>query len=353
MKKLSILLVSLLILTVGFCAVFAKNENSAKDIEIVPTMNTQSTAQNRIWVGTFQIVWNEAMDKLVKGAPIEFTGGTNQVAKNLNRQEFKKSDISDDSYYTNYGRMTPKLKSTIEKGLKAKFDETSDILDLFQWSRYSSNIIFYAMLKKDFKFLEAFDKLRDASFGQCQNSVKYFGIDEDSDSKLYKNVSVLFYNSPKDFGVKLHTKGKDEVILYRTNDDLTFDKYLDDLNKKSKSYNGSKHFGEHDRFKAPDISLYQVTNFPDLEGKHIVGTNFVIDQTIETVDFRMDNEGVKLKSEAAMLMKLTALPGRPPRIRYFYCNDNFVLFLVEKDKTVPYYAMRVHDVEALNKTGKK
>lgn len=353
MKKLYVLLIVLTVFAVGIISVCAKCNKSAKDIEIVPTMNTQSMAPNRIWVGTFQIVWNEAMDKMVKGNPIEFVGGTNLTAKNLNRQEFKKTDVSDDSYYTNYGKMTPKLKSTIEKGLKDKFNETSDILDSFQWSRYSSNIIFYAMLKKDFKFLEAFDKLSDATFGKSENRVKYFGINADSSHKLYKNINVLFYNSPKDFAVKLYTKGDDEVILYRTDDDLTFNKYFADLNKKAAAYEGNKYFGENDRFKAPDISLYQVTNFPDLEGKHIVGTDYAISQTIETVDFRMDNEGVKLKSEAAMVMKLTALPGRPPRIRYFHCNDNFVLFLIEKNKTVPYYAMRVHDVEALNKTGKK
>ena len=53
-----------------------------------------------------------------------------------------------------------------------------------------------------------------------------------------------------------------------------------------------------------------------------------------------------------MVMKCTAMPGPPPKIRKFYFNDKFVLFLIEKGKTVPYYAMRVSDVEALNKTGK-
>ena len=89
-----------------------------------------------------------------------------------------------------------------------------------------------------------------------------------------------------------------------------------------------------------------------MEGKNVVDSNLRIDKTIETVDFRMDNEGVKLKSEAAMVMRCTSIAGPPPKIRKFYFNDKFVLFLIEKGKTVPYYAMRVSDVEALNKTGK-
>jgi len=38
--------------------------------------------------------------------------------------------------------------------------------------------------------------------------------------------------------------------------------------------------------------------------------------------------------------------------RNFYFTDDFVLFLIEKDKKVPYYAMKVSDVESLNKTGR-
>ena len=66
----------------------------------------------------------------------------------------------------------------------------------------------------------------------------------------------------------------------------------------------------------------------------------------------MNNEGVKLKSEAAMMMATSAAPGFRPQIRYFYFNKNFVLFLIEKDKNVPYFAMRVVDVAKLNETGK-
>ena len=84
----------------------------AKEIELLPTMNSESNAPNRIWVGTFQIVWNEVADNIVK-APIEFVTGTTQTAKDLNSREFKKSDISEDSYYTTYGVIEPSLKTRI------------------------------------------------------------------------------------------------------------------------------------------------------------------------------------------------------------------------------------------------
>lgn len=320
-------------------------------IEVLPTMNSESSAANRIWVGTFQIVWNDLIDNLVK-SPVEFIEGENKTASDLNNKEFSKDDISDNSYYTKSGVVSPELKQEIIEGIKKKFNETSDILDSIDFTYDPEKMLFYAMLKKDFKFLEAFDKLDDEKFGKNLKEVEYFGINELSSAKLYKNISVLFYNRHDDFAVSIHTKGPDEVILYRTDDDKKFNEYYKDLMDKTKEFEDSQFFGSYDRLKIPNINLYQMTSFPELEDKHIKDTNFKIDKTIETIDFRMNNEGVKLKSEAAILMECSAIAGPPPRIRRFYFNDTFVLFLIEKGKTVPYYAMRVKDVETLNKTGK-
>lgn len=345
MKKLLISLALLAGITTGFT-----NAANAQTIEVLPTMTTESSAPNRIWVGTFQIVWNEAIDNVVR-KPIKFIGYDSIIAKQLNKKEFKKTNISEDSYYTKTGIVSPDLKAEIEKGIKTKFNETSDILDAFDFSYQPDKIFIYAMLKKDFKFLEAFDKLSDGVFGKNFTPVAYFGINEDSKHKLSKNVNVLFYNSREDFAVKLFTKGKDEVILYRTNENTTFDKYFENVNKKAKKYEGNKKFEKDDKLSVPDIKLYQETSFKDVEGHRIKGTNFKIDKTIETVDFRMNNEGVKLKSEAAIMMKCMALPIE--RGRNFMFNDNFVLFLIEKGQKTPYYAMRVNDVETLNKTGRE
>lgn len=325
-------------------------EAAPKSIEVLPTMNWESDATNRIWVGTFQIVWNEFMDKLVYG-PIRFVNYNSKMAKALNKQDFKKSYISENSYYTKYGMMTPSLKDEIEKGIQEKFKETSDILDTMQWAEKSQNLIVYAMLKKDFKFLNAFDKLSTGGFGQNYNAFEYFGINENSNKKLYKNVKVLFYNSNEDFAVKLFTKDKDEVVLYRTNNDTTFDKYYSEMNKKTKKYHGSKKFKKDDELRIPDINLYQEASFKELEGHDIKGTNFKLDSTIETIDFKMNNEGVKLKSEAAMIAKMSAL--LPEKGRKFYFTDNFVLFLIEKGQKKPYYAMKVSDLETLNSTARK
>lgn len=346
MKKILVSLAILVAMIGGISTAQAQEVNS---IEVLPTMNTQSTAQNRIWVGTFQLVWNELTDKIVK-APVKFLDFDSQMANNLNQKQFKKSNLNEKSYYVKSGIVSPALKAEIEKNIKSKFHETSDILKMFDFTYNPEKIFVYAMLKKDFRFTNAFDKLATGNFGNSQEKVKYFGINDNSNPKLYKNVSVLFYNDDNDFAVKLYTKGKDEVLLYRTNDDKTFDKYYAELNDKTAKYGGDKNFVKNDTLTIPDIKLYQATSFNELEGHQIVGTNMQIDKTIETVDFRMNNKGVKLKSEAAIMLRCMSLAPRDGRD--FTFNNNFVLFLIEKDQNTPYYAMKVSDVAAINKTGK-
>lgn len=346
MKKILVSLAILVAMIGGISTAQAQEVNS---IEVLPTMNTQSTAQNRIWVGTFQLVWNELTDKIVK-APVKFLDFDSQMANNLNQKQFKKSNLNEKSYYVKSGIVSPALKAEIEKNIKSKFHETSDILKMFDFTYNPEKIFVYAMLKKDFRFTNAFDKLATGNFGNSQEKVKYFGINDNSNPKLYKNVNVLFYNDDNDFAVKLYTKGKDEVLLYRTNDDKTFDKYYAELNDKTAKYSGDKNFVKNDTLTIPDIKLYQETSFNELEGHQIVGTNMQIDKTIETVDFRMNNKGVKLKSEAAIMLRCMSLAPRDGRD--FTFNNNFVLFLIEKDQNTPYYAMKVSDVAAINKTGK-
>ena len=75
-----------------------------------------------------------------------------------------------------------------------------------------------------------------------------------------------------------------------------------------------------------------------------MGTNIVIGQAMETVKFNMDNKGVQLKSEAAMTFCTTALMTEEVKPRYFYFDDTFVIFLKEKGRENPYFALRVNDI---------
>lgn len=351
MKKILVSLFATLLIFGGLSAhAFGKKH---VDIELLPILKAPSQAQNRIWVGTFQLAWNELMDNFTKG-PVVFAGYKSPIVDGLNKQSFTGDYLSENSYYSKFGETSPELKKEIEDAIKSKFNETSDVLDSVDWSKGEGKYTAYAMLKKDFKFIKAFSKLEKENFGKNRQKVQYFGINEDSDSDLDNTVSVLFYNSKNDFAVAIRTEDKDVLYLYRTNDDKTFDKLYSDMFMKKAAYEDSYEFKEKDELKVPNIDMYKLQNFSEVEKKRIEGTNIMIDSAVETVQFKMDNEGVKLKSEALLMMRTCALmPVEELKPRKFYFDDTFVLFLQESDKNKPYFAMRVADVAALNKTAKK
>ena len=343
MKKL---LAILSILAITTPCVFAEH------LEVLPLMTSKTKQQNRVWVGTFQLAWNDLMNEIVKG-PVKFNGETPLLVKQLNKQPFKAEHLDESSYYKTFGKTSLTLKSEIESAIKQKFNETSDILDNLDWSKGAGKYTIYAMLKKNFKFLTAFDKLKPEKFARSNKKFDYFGINKESDKILDNTVNVLFYNSPKDFAVSIDTQSADVVYLYRTNNNKTLDKLYFDMIVKESRYNGNSEFLKDDELKIPNISLYSEKTFDELCGKQIRGTDIVIGQAIETVDFKMDNEGVKLKSEAAIATKMSILqPDKKIKPRKFYFNDTFVVFLQHSNENIPYFALRVKDLSIINKTGR-
>lgn len=312
----------------------------AANIDVLPTMSSKSNIQDRVWVGTFQLVWNDFMDKIAFNQ-IKFPAGTPVIVNELNRQDFTEEDLSDRSYYKYLGSIKKNTKKVIAKAIKRKFNETSDILDQLDLTPSKQRFIVYAMLKKDFKFVVPFDKLGISPFRDME--AEYFGITSDSRKELDDGVEVLFYDSPSDFAVRLETEGKDEVYLYKTSNTNTFNYLYEDMLKKQDSYKGSKKFEEEDELKIPNLNFFEEKIFEEICGNRIKGTNLVIDQAMETIRFNMDNTGVELKSEAAMIAKMTALLP-PDEKRFFFFDDTFVVFLKERDKQKPYFALRVHDI---------
>lgn len=320
-------------------------------VQMLPAFSSVTKSENRLWVGTFQIVWNDFMNEVVKG-PIKFQNGNPKNADLLNNQEFKKSMISQDSYYSAWGRTNLALKAKIEKALMAKFGEKSALLDKIDWNDPYNAYLFYAMLKKDFKYNVKFENLKNEKFGNGKEQIPYFGLSKLSPSYLYNGVDVLFYNSPFDYAVTLKSP-KDKVILYRTITNKPFAKSYNDLQAKAKNYKGDKKFIAGDELKVPAMTIKQDVKYTELCGKPILSTNLYIDNALQTVEFNMNRRGVKLKSEAVIDANFMSMPIEIKKNgRKFYFNNTFVMFMQENDKEMPYFALRVKDMDLYKYTGK-
>jgi hypothetical protein len=335
MNKILCFLISLLI---------SANLNAfATGIEILPTMTTKTNSQDRVWVGTFQLAWNDFIDKIVFN-PIRFREGTPLSVIELNKKGFDVNNLSEDCYYKYTGKIKKNTKKTIARGLRRTLKETSDILDKLDFKPGNDRFIIYAMLKKDFEFVNAFDKLGTFNFKNVP--AEYFGISEDSDKKLLsQGVTVLFYNNSNDFAVKLSTVNEDEVILYKNSINKPFNFIYSDLLIKQKNYRGKTGLSKADDLKIPNITFFEEKIFDELIDKRIMGTNLIISQAIESVKFNLDNKGVQLKSEAGLTAEVTSLlPPEKITPRHFYFNNTFVVFIKEKGKKKPYFALRVNDI---------
>lgn len=346
MKKIILSAVLTVLILAGGCA-FAKNTESQK-VKMLPVFSAESDVSNRLWVGTFQMVWNDFMDNILKDAVI-FKYEKSVLAEKLNKQEFKKSMLSEDSYYTAYGLTSLALKAKIEKAIMQKFNEKSELLDKIDWKHPNNAYLLYAMLKKDFKFVSRFDIVKSEGFNKSKNKYDYFGINKQSRSSMYNGVDVLFYNSSSDYAVALKSE-KDQVILYRTNSDKSFDSVFNTLNTKAKKYKGNKNFVAGDQLMAPFMSFKDYVSYDELCNKEIVvknlGQRLYIGQAMQTADFNMNNKGVKLKSEAVMNIMTMSMPLTvKEKGRDFFFNKTFYLYMKENNKPMPYFAARVDNMD--------
>lgn len=347
MKKLLYLSILVLFLVSGLSA-SACLKNKAKTVQgldVLPTMESKSNYKNQVWVGTFQLVWNDLIDELLK-SPVEFVGVKSITADELNKKSFTSKDISENAYYKKWGKASLDLKTEIKNGIKNKFNETSDILDSFDWTPADGNYILYAMLKKDFEYAQSLDKLKEEPFNGSKENVSYFGILKSSKTEARDIVNVLFYNDINDFAVSLKTKQNDVVYFYRTNDNKNLSDYYTDMMKKTEKSNTNSEFTKEDELKIPNLDFKIEKSFNELCNKAIKNSDLYIAKALETVEFKMDNKGVKLKSEAGIqMMKASLVPVEQPR--YFYLTDQYLIFL--QDKSKPYFALKVSDAKALQK----
>ncbi len=313
--------------------------------EITPiyTGKISNVDTNKVWVGTFNLVWNDFMDDVI-GGKIEFEDGDSELANELNKQSFTVSELSEDAYFKIQGESTLALKEKIEKGIQEKFHENSKVLEKVNWGDPNSYTI-YAMLKKEFNYLEKFPTLPDATFGNATEKVKYFGITPSTLDDAKINVEVLFYESKEDFAIKLKTKEGEEVILYKgTGEGKSFEENYADILEKQSHYEGEKTLQEQDTLKIPFIQIRDAINYDELCGRMIKGTNWYIAQALQTIDFELNNYGGSVKSEAlieALKMSVSNID------REFDFDSDFLLYLKEASKSKPYFALKVDNTDVL------
>lgn len=227
-----------------------------------------------IWCGTFQLAWNELINQY--GKEIEFKDYNSELVDKLNEQNFTKDMLSEDSYYIKVAETTPSLKEEIKQDMKNKFGKNSAILDNIDFNQ-KNGITIYTALNKKFEFLEIFDDLKDMNFGNTNKKIKCFGIDEESDKSLYKNVEVMYYgwnkeNEEWEYAARLKTKENEEIILANISSIGDFDETYEKVLELENTYEETKEFQDIDIIYIPYMNINFTINYEELCGKEINNT---------------------------------------------------------------------------------
>ena len=249
-----------------------------------------------------------------------------QIANDLNESTFSKEMLNPNDYKINVER-------TVTNGYKID-----------------------ATLNKELNFLESFDNFNDYkwTFGNGDEAIKYFGINNASPEKMNKNVEILFYNKlnngsllSNDMAIKLKTKEGDEIILYRTDDKKSFDEYYEDIKVKTENYKGRTEFSEDDELRIPYVKVNGMINYNELYEKKIKNSNgLYIYDVIQNVNFYLNERGCNLSSKATMV---TEYMGIGEDTKYCYFQDTFIIFMKESNSDKPYFALKVDNNDILEK----
>lgn len=281
---------------------------------------------NNLWVGTLDLAWKNLEEKIGKDK-IELEDETLQIVNDLNVSTFSKEMLDSNDYEI-------KVERTMTDGYKID-----------------------ATLNKELNFLEVFDNFSNDynwKFGDSEEAIKYFGINNASLESMNKNIEVLFYNKigngnlmSDDFAVKLKTKEGDEIILYRTNDKKSFNEYYQDIIDKTNSYTGNRNFSEDDELRVPYVRVNGMISYNELYGKEIKDSDgLYIYDVIQNVNFSLNEKGCNLSSKATMV---TEYLGIGEDTKYCYFQDTFVIFMKEENSDNPYFALKVDNCDILEK----
>lgn len=341
-KKIIIILIIILI-TVG---VLFYNKIEKETLNSTFSIRNEKTDINTIWVGTFQLVWNELMDK--HNGNIEFENGESELATELNKRKFTKDMLSETDYYIVQDETTQKLKETILYNLKSKFNiQRNDILQDIDFKDRRQSYTLYAVLNKKFTFKKPFDKLPEGgtTFNGGNKKIQLFGINNSSSEELNNNVRVMFFNKYNEFAVKIDTMENEELILYRTDNKNSLEELYNETLIKELNYGGSKKFEEVDELRIPYIELEEVINYNELCNRTIKNTNgMYIKNAIQNIKFSLTEKGGNLVSDSES--SITYLSASR-ETRAFNFTNTFVLFLKEKDKEKPYFALKIYKDDIL------
>lgn len=299
--------------------------------------------KNQIFCSTFQIAWDILSDTIIK-EPLQLSGHP-EMEIMLNKRLTGSGDISKDCYLAMAGFNRDNIIDKIKEALKNKFNEKIGI-DIKLDS--PDDILAYAFLLKDLKFAKEFESFTEPLLFN-NVAVSSFGIKKYVLSKNYmaigQQVKILDYINDDDFILQLQSvNADDEIILAKIKPGNTVLETVDNLLKRIE-YKSSTDLEKDDVLQIPKIDFNLLHEYKDIIGKGVLNkgfTDYFISKAIQSIRFRLNENGALLKSEAAIVMSKGVSMSKK-----LIFNKPFLLCLKEKSAKYPYLVIWIDNTELL------
>jgi len=299
--------------------------------QIVGDVNEALPAgKNVLWCATLQMAWDAAGAQL--GRPLRLEPKS-PLAEALNKRAFNLKWIDPPSVVVAQGTIGDGVLGEIDA--KAKTGKPSKLLAQLKKNSAPSDLIFYAQLQKNMEFAEPFGKL--GSWDVGGRSVPWFGFspDQQGTAALHDQTRVHHYGAKNDFVVELlTTESGDQLILAKL---PTAPKSTEEISNSilARLQATPPRAAGNDLLAVPNIVANELTTFPQLENHRVAGSQTFVRHALQSIDFRMDEKGVKLSSEAAVSFGCSRAESSIPRL--LVLSPPFALIMKRKDAPQPYF----------------
>lgn len=284
--------------------------------------------RNFLWCATFQMAWDAACAN--HGGPIQLQPAS-KLAHSLNQHPFDRRWIDEASVFNTNGIVGDGIISKIRDHTKSP----SKLLDQVVKSSAPEDLLFYSSLEKNLKFPTPFAKLGTWKLGR--RAVPWFGFTPEMQNTglLLEQVRVHHYQAKNDFLIEISTTGAGDQLLLaklplapKTSGEISR-RILTRLQANPPQARGE------DLLAVPNVAALESVRLSQLEGRRVTGTGMFLRLALQTIDFRMDEKGARLRSESAITFRCSASPHIIPRL--LVLDLPFALILKRKNAPQPYF----------------
>ncbi|MCP4540081.1 MAG: hypothetical protein GY832_23330 [Chloroflexi bacterium] len=335
------------------------------------------SGKNLLYCAAFQLAWNQLGDDIL-GSNVQLEGDPD-IAQALNRRLVNKEDIAENCYLAMAGFNRDGIVKRIEQTLEKKFGRSPGVSITLQ---HPNDFLAYAFLEKSLPFDTEFEVFEVPLVFSDGAELQSFGIEKDNTPA--DQVVILDYRHPDDFVLKLQASEKademldlfdkipdqpritDDIILAKVTPQATLLETIDTvMSRTSEEAREQARRAAHRAGKRPfellspklDLNRYEALQIPKINLNilhgytELVGRDFLnkgfegyyITKALQAIQFKLDEKGADLRSDAAIYGTLGAIEEP----RRFIFDKPFLLCLKEKMSRYPYLAIWVGNSELL------